>query len=69
MLTHLTIGDVHFDYLANGMFVRFLQCKVIIFSFAINKCFMERYFETMQKFVSSLYCKLLDLAAIDNCLK
>lgn len=69
MLTHLITGDVHFDYLVNVMFVRFLHCKVIIFSFAINKYLMERYFETMQKSVSSLYCKLLDLAAIDNCLK
>lgn len=44
LICHVT-GDVNFDYLNKAIFAGFLQYKVTIFSFKINKHFIGRDFE------------------------
>lgn len=46
MLLRLITYDINLNYLVEVVSVRFLHCKVTIFTFKINQCLGKRYFET-----------------------
>lgn len=43
----LVLGDVNFDNVLKVVPSRFLHCKVIVFSSAVNKYLVGRCFETV----------------------